>query len=99
MARRPQIQRDRSEVSCCLKYLLFSFNVFFWVSLLILSVCTQQRVFINCMSSLVDIYVRSIYCTAKKENLSFYVCPQLHINDDNYAQIECNSYYQYFNLF
>lgn len=24
--------RDRSEVSCCIKYLLFSFNVFFWVS-------------------------------------------------------------------
>lgn len=25
--------KDRTEVSCCVKYLLFFFNVFFWVSL------------------------------------------------------------------
>jgi len=24
--------KDQTEVSCCIKYLLFSFNVFFWVS-------------------------------------------------------------------
>lgn len=25
-------RRDTSEVSCCLKYLIFGFNVLFWVS-------------------------------------------------------------------
>ena len=27
------MRKDQSEVSCCVKYLLFFFNVFFWVSL------------------------------------------------------------------
>ena len=27
-------RRDRTEVSCCLKYVIFGFNVIFWVSLL-----------------------------------------------------------------
>lgn len=27
-------RRDTSEVSCCLKYVIFGFNVMFWVSLL-----------------------------------------------------------------
>lgn len=25
-------RRDQSEVSCCLKYVIFGFNVIFWVS-------------------------------------------------------------------
>lgn len=25
-------RRDKSEISCCLKYLIFGFNVIFWVS-------------------------------------------------------------------
>ena len=26
-------RRDQSEVSCCLKYVIFGFNVIFWVSI------------------------------------------------------------------
>jgi hypothetical protein len=32
-ARIKKYRRDESEVSCCLKYLIFGFNVIFWVRL------------------------------------------------------------------
>lgn len=36
-------RRDQSEVSCCLKYVIFSFNVIFWVR--VGCTITKQRTF------------------------------------------------------
>ena len=39
-------RRDTSEVSCCLKYVIFGFNVMFWVSLLHPCNCTLLSFFL-----------------------------------------------------
>lgn len=51
-------RRDTSEVSCCLKYVIFGFNVMFWVSIIIIIMLCIERELFDVSTALTKSYQR-----------------------------------------